>query len=246
MPRLLVLKHVAHEPLGTLDPLLRRSGFRIHYVNFGRTPDARPELDGYHGLVMLGGPMNVDDVAGHPHLGVERELVARAIERGLPTLGICLGAQMIARALGAEVRRSPQKEIGWHRVVPTDGGRADPLFTHFGEAEHLFQWHEDVLDLPSGAVHLARSDNCDHQAYRWGEHVYGFQFHLEVDEPMVERWLRVPGLQPDLELIEGGAERVRRDTSEHLRRLQELAERTFRGFVELFPKRARAHVLPSR
>jgi GMP synthase (glutamine-hydrolysing) len=246
VPKLLVLKHVPHEPLGTLDPLLRRAGFRLHFVNFGRDPDARPTLDGYHGLVMLGGPMNVDDVERHPNLAVVRVLVSRAIDRKLPVLGICLGAQMIARALGAEVRRAQAKEIGWHRVSPTDGARADPLFEHFGESEHLFQWHEDLLDLPRGATHLARSEGCDHQAFRWGERVYGFQFHLEVDEPMVERWLRVPGLQPDLELIDGGAERVRRDTAEHLRRLQELAARTFGGFIDLFPKRSRVNILPSR
>jgi GMP synthase (glutamine-hydrolysing) len=246
MPKLLVLKHVAHEPLGTLDPLLRRSGFRIRYVNFGREPEARPALDGYHGLVVLGGPMNVDDVAGHPHLAVERDLVASAFDRKLPVLGICLGAQMIARVLGARVTRSPEKEIGWHRVSPTAGGRADPLFEHFGESEHLFQWHEDALDLPAEAIHLASSESCANQAFRWGERVYGFQFHLEVDQPMVERWLRVPGLQQDLALIEGGPERVRCDTAEHVRRLGELSARTFGRFIELFPKRSRTSVLSSR
>lgn len=246
MPKLLVLKHVAHEPLGTLDPLLRRSGFRIRYVNFGRHPEARASLDGYHGLVVLGGPMNVDDVAGHPHLAHERELVARALDRNLPVLGICLGAQMIARVLGAEVRRSRTKEIGWHAVAPTGAARADPLFEHFGEIEPLFQWHEDAFELPSGAVHLARSDGCENQAFRFGERVYGFQFHLEVDEPMVERWLRVPTLQPDVELVEGGADRIRRDTREHARRLQSLATTTFGAFLRQFPGRGRVRILPSR
>jgi GMP synthase (glutamine-hydrolysing) len=246
MPKLLVLKHVAHEPLGTLDPLLRRSGFRIRYVNFGRHPDERASLDGYHGLVVLGGPMNVDDVGRHPHLAHERELVARALDRNLPVLGICLGAQMIARVLGAEVRRSPLKEIGWHRVSRTSEARGDPLFEHFDDVEPLFQWHEDGFELPSGAVHLARSESCENQAFRFGERVYGFQFHLEVDEPMVERWLRVPALQPDVGLVAGGAERIRRDTREHARRLQSLAAKTFAAFLRHFPGRGRVRILPSR
>ena len=246
MPKLLVLKHVAHEPLGTLDPLLRRSGFRIRFVNFGRHPGARASLDGYQGLVVLGGPMNVDDVERHPHLAHERELVSRALDRNLPILGICLGAQMIARVLGADVRRSRAKEIGWHRVSATPEARADPLLEHFGEIEPLFQWHEDAFDLPSGAVHLARSEGCENQAFRFGERAYGFQFHLEVDEPMVERWLRVPALQADVELVDGGAERIRRDTREHVGRLQSLAAKTFAAFLRHFPGRGRVRILPSR
>src|SRR6266542_2726158 len=130
MPKLLVCQHVPYEPLGTLDPKLRRSGFRIRYVNFGRDPHARPTLEGYAGLVVLGGPMNVDQVDRHPHLATEVELVLEAIDRQIPVLGVCLGAQLIAKALGAAVRAGAKKEIGWHDVALTEVGGSDPLLGH--------------------------------------------------------------------------------------------------------------------
>ena len=96
MPKLLVLQHVAHEILGTLDPLLRSYGFRNRYVNFDREPEAQPTLDGYHGLAVLGGPMNVDQTDRYPHLATEIEVIHQALEREVPVLGICLGAQLVA------------------------------------------------------------------------------------------------------------------------------------------------------
>src|SRR5690606_7733515 len=146
-------QHVPHEVLGTLDPLFRSFGFRIRYVNFGRDPYARPRLAGYHGLVVLGGPMNVDETHRYPHLATEVELIGEAIQAGLPVLGICLGGQLIARALGARVDRSPVKEIGWHDVAPTAAAREDPILSHLEQAAKIFQWHGDAFEIPAGAVH---------------------------------------------------------------------------------------------
>jgi len=248
MPKLLVFQHVAFEILGTLNPLLREEGFRIRYVNFGRYPHAEPSLDGYHGLVVLGGPMNVDDVAEHPHLATEVRVIQQALERGMPVLGICLGAQLIAKALGARVTRNPRAEIGWYDVKLTAEGKRDPLFTFFRSSEKLFQWHGDTFEMPRGAAHLASSPDCAAQAFRYGHNVYGFQFHLEVDERLVERWLRVPSHQRELEALRGprGAEQIRRQTPRHIRRLNELSEATFRQFLELFGPRRRYRQLPSR
>jgi anthranilate/para-aminobenzoate synthase component II len=108
--RLLVFQHVAHEILGTLDPLLKRAGFRIRYVNFSRQPDAQPSLDGYDGLIILGGPMSVNDSDRLPHLGTEMHLIEQAMKRDLPLMGICLGAQLIAKALGAAVYPNREKK----------------------------------------------------------------------------------------------------------------------------------------
>jgi GMP synthase (glutamine-hydrolysing) len=248
MPKLLVCQHAAHEVLGTLDPLLRSSGFRIRYVNFARHPDAQPTLDGYHGLVLLGGPMNVDETERYPHLSVEKDLVRRALDRRMPVLGICLGAQLIARALGAEVTRSAVKEIGWYEAIPTPAGRTDRIVRHFGESARVFQWHGDTFAIPEGAVHLVSGNGCPNQAFRFGDNVYALQFHLEVDERMIARWLRVPEMRRELEESRPpfDAEKIRKETQEHIHSLRQLGERAFGEFLRLFGDRPRVRVLPSR
>ena len=144
MQKLLVCQHVPFEILGTLNPLLRHAGFRMRYVNFGRQPDARPELDGYSGLVILGGPMSAYEVE-HGHLATEVGLIRTALDRELPVLGICLGAQLIAKALGATVRPNRVPEIGWYGVSVTEEGGKDPLFAHFDD-------NRDVVPMARGHV----------------------------------------------------------------------------------------------
>jgi len=248
MRKLLVCQHVPFEILGTLDPLLRDSGFRIKYVNFGRHPHAQPKLDGYRGLVVLGGPMNVGQGDRHPHLDTEIRLIEQAIERGIPVLGICLGAQLIARALGAHVRENHEKEIGWYDVSVTSEGKDDDLFSHFDETEKIFQWHGDTFDIPDGAVRLASSPTCENQAFRYGDNVYGFQFHMEVDEPLIERWLNVPIHVAEIESLAGKVcpNAIREQTPRHIDRLKNLSDRTFGGFIQLFGHRRRHALLASR
>lgn len=236
MPKILVFQHVPHEPLGTLNPLLRDHGIRIRYVNFGRSVEARPNLDGYHGLVVLGGPMNVDQVADHPHLTTEVELIQQAIERDMPVLGICLGAQLTARALGASVRANPEKEIGWVDVELTEAGRGDDVLGVFQERERIFQWHGDTFEIPAGAVHLAKSAACANQAFRFGSRVYGLQFHLEVDHALIERWLRVPVHQEELRELGGRVDpqAIREETTRVMARAKLLADEVFRAWIGLF------------
>ncbi len=153
MRRLLVFQHVPYEILGNLDPLLRAAGFRIRYVNFDRQPDAKPDISRYHGLIVLGGPMNCDQFERYPYLETEIEVIRQTIEEGKPILGICLGAQLIARALGARVKPNKTKEIGWYELNPTEAGHNDPLFAHFEASQMIFQWHGDTFDIPHGATH---------------------------------------------------------------------------------------------
>jgi GMP synthase (glutamine-hydrolysing) len=248
MSKILVFQHVAYEVLGTLDPLLRGSGIRIKYVNFGRFPDSQPSLEGYRGLIILGGPMNVDQVNQYKHLVTEIDLIQEAIDRGLPVLGICLGAQLIAKALGSEVRKNRELEIGWYDVSPTEDGRKDPLISHFKKTERIFQWHGDTFSLPHGAVHLANSRLCSNQAFRYNGNVYGFQFHLEVDQKMIDRWLRVPHNKEEIERTKGkiDPQNIRKETVLSINRLEQLSNIVFGEFIKYFGNKQRRQRLPSR
>lgn len=248
MKKILVCQHVPHEILGTLNPLLKRAGFRIRYVNFARRPDAQATLDGYHGLVVLGGPMSVNDTDQYPHLTAELKLIEEAMRRNLPVLGICLGAQLIAKTLGASVYRNKEKEIGWYDVIPTAEAKRDPLLAEFRDTEKIFQWHGETFDIPGTAVHLAFSALCANQAFRYGANVYGLQFHLEVDERMIHRWLLVPANRKEIATLNGDidADRIHAETARHIHRLQELSDRVFDEFTGLFGIEKRLVRLPLR
>ncbi|MBI4524031.1 MAG: gamma-glutamyl-gamma-aminobutyrate hydrolase family protein [Deltaproteobacteria bacterium] len=247
MKKLLVCQHVPHEILGTLNPLLKRAGFRIRYVNFGRHPDAQPELEEYNGLVVLGGPMSVNDTNQFPHLITEMKLIEEAMKRSLPVLGICLGAQLIAKTLGVNVYPNQEKEIGWYEVTPTEEAERDPLMVEFRRREKVFQWHGDTFDIPKSAAHLAFSTLCANQAFRYNTTVYGFQFHLEVDEPMIRRWLRVAENREEIAGLRGkiDADRIQLETPEHIERLQQLSHRVFGEFIKLFGIQKKYVKLPS-
>ena len=150
-----------------------------------------PALEQISGLIIFGGEMNVDEVDVHPQLLTQRVLMRRAVDSGIPVLGICLGAQMLARALDARVYRAPVREFGFKTVRLTAGGQRDILLSAFQTDDRVFQWHEDTFDLPAGAELLATGDDVPHQAFRFGRTAWGVQFHFEVDAPGVEAWLRV-------------------------------------------------------
>ncbi len=177
--RLHTLRHVPYEGLGHVGAWARAAGYEISESRGWESVDF-PDPAAYDVLVVLGGPMGVADTGRLAWLGTELEYVGRAIASGTPTLGICLGAQMIAAALGAQVRRNTHPEIGWHTVEPTSGVRDSVLTPFFTAGLRVMQWHYDAFDLPSGAVHLARSEACEHQAFSWDDHVLALQFHPEM------------------------------------------------------------------
>lgn len=248
MRRLLVFQHVPFEILGIFHPMLKEAGFRIRYVNFARYPEARPRIEDYSGLVVLGGPMNADQYDEFPHLEWEVDAIARAADAGMPILGICLGAQLIARAFGARVNRRHSLEIGWYDVTPTQHASDDPLLSALDTSQPLFQWHEDALDLPDGAVHLASSQACGNQAFRVGDKVYGFQFHLEVDQPLIERWLNVPVHREELSDLRGEIDPavIRAETETFIERSRTLGEAVFARFIDLFDLPVRRRMLRTR
>lgn len=245
-PKILVFQHVPYEPLGTLDPLLKNAGFRIRYVNFGRDPHARPSLDGYVALIILGGPMNADQLVEHPHLATELDLIEEALKRDISILGICLGAQLLSKTLGGKVMAGAGREIGWHSVDVTPAGRTDPVLAAFGERREVFQWHDDVIDLPGNVEHLASSTVCPAQAFRYGDHAYGLQFHLEADGALIERWLSVPQHREVFADGDVDPEQIRSRIKASIDPLMTLSNDTFGRWVSRFELQPRRRHLPSR
>ena len=248
MAKVLVFQHVAAEPLGTLDPMLRQRGHRIRYVNFHRDPDANPGIDRYQALIVLGGPMMPDQQDRYPHLKTEMQCIEQALKQGMPVLGICLGAQLLAHALGAPMRPSPAWEIGWYDLEPTARAPADPVFCNLTRAQPVFQWHGYTFDLPAGAAHLARTEVCENQAFRYGQQAYGFQFHLELDERLINRWLNLPAYVRELEAsgVPHDAEAIRLQTHQLMKGSVALSKDVFGAFLEPLGAPAARHILPSR
>ncbi len=247
-PKIIVFQHVPYEPLGTLDPLLKEAGFRIRYVNFGRDPGSRPSLDGYEALIILGGPMNSDQIETYPNLIAEVEIIREAVDRGISVLGICLGAQLLAKALGGSVVKNKTREIGWNDVELTAAGASDPVLSTFQNRQRVFQWHEDGIELPPGTHHLAASKHSRVQAFRHGEQTYGFQFHLEVTESLIDRWLTVPANQATLKDEAGRIkpDHIRQESSASIAALEALSRETFSRWIDRFEIGPRRRRLPSR
>lgn len=182
----LAFRHVPFEGLGLIGPALGERGITIEYADLYRDGASLPDISRAAGLIFLGGPMSVNDDL--PYLRREMDFVTRAVARRQPVLGVCLGAQLIARALGAPVYRNPVKEVGWFDIHPTETAAADPLFAALNQTETVFHWHSETFDLPPDATLLAYSGACRNQAFRLGAAVYGMQFHLEITPEMIADW----------------------------------------------------------
>jgi GMP synthase (glutamine-hydrolysing) len=221
MKTCIALRHVAFEDVGLLAPLLAERGFALCYREAGlddlsAMDPLAPDL-----LVVLGGPIGAMDEGAYPFLGDEVRLLERRLEAGRPTLGVCLGAQLMARALGAAVYPAAAKEIGWGPVQLTSAGQRSCL-RHLDEAAgRVLHWHGDTFDIPAGAMRLASTEVCPHQAFSYGPHALALQFHLEVEAPSLERWfighaaeigatagVSVPALRTDTARWSGSAREI--------------------------------------
>ncbi len=189
--RTLVLQHIACEPPGEYEDVLRERGADIHRVELDEG-DRIPDWRGFDAIVAMGGPMSVNDDASLPWLAEEKRLIAGSVRAGVPFFGACLGVQLLAASLGARVYAGPEPEVGLMPVRLTDEAAADPVFAGLPRDLLTLQWHGDTFDLPEGAVLLAGSARYPHQAFRWGARAYGVQFHLEVSTQMAREWSRVP------------------------------------------------------
>ncbi len=245
MRRVLVLQHETYEVLGTLDEVLKREHFRIRYVNFDRDPDAHPTLDKYNGLILLGGYMGVYESDKHPHLKVEMQLIEEALKKQIPILGICLGSQILAHVLGSDVRKHTEREMGWYDVHLTPEGKQDHVLGNFRGTEKVFQSHGDTFDIPKSATHLAWSELCSGQAFRYGTNAYGLQFHLEVNPLIVKHWLECPQNGAIFSENPGrfDVKQIQADTQNNIDHSMNLSLETFKRFLEHFgPVERRVHL----
>jgi GMP synthase (glutamine-hydrolysing) len=184
----LVITHHPEEGPGLLEDILKDRGWEVNEVglwNGNSLPDPTP----FHLLILMGGPMSVNEEDQHPFLAQEKQFVRRWIKQGNPTVGICLGAQLIAHCLGGRVYKGPKEEIGWYDCVLTEAGRGDPCLQFFPLLFPVFQWHGETFDLPNEAILLATAQDYPHQTFRVGDLTYAFQFHLEITERMIQTWL---------------------------------------------------------
>ncbi len=186
MKKILVLRHEPFEHLGHFADRLTAKGVPFEYKDLGQPLT----LEGYGGVIIMGGPQSAND--RDPGLEAELGLLENAIAADLPALGICLGAQLIAKALGARVYKNEVKEIGWAPVSFTEAAKDDPVLGDFPSPSTFFHWHGETFDIPRGAEWLAYSSNCRHQAFRYGRNVYGVQFHPEIKPEMIVDWSAQP------------------------------------------------------
>jgi GMP synthase-like glutamine amidotransferase len=234
MRRAIILEHVVHEGPARVAKALERAGFELdrHALHAGAPVPAN--LDGTELLVVMGGPMGVGDIgdARYPFLAPELELLRAAVARDFPTLGICLGAQLLAAAAGARVYPNvtgepprATREVGWGAVHFVPSTNEEPALAGLDPAEIVLHWHGDTFDLPRGATLLASTLSCPHQMFRLGRRQYGLQFHIELDEPDLETWLAA-----DTDYVRGalgpdGAERIRRESARFMPRFRQRGDR---------------------
>ncbi len=227
----IVLQHAAPEGPGLIAEALAAKEVETSIVRLDHGRPLPERLGDAAGLVVMGGPMGVGDEAKFPFLAAEKRLIREAVEAGRPVLGVCLGAQLLASALGAAVRPAGRKEIGWHEVRLRGRAQDDALFHGLEPAFTPLSWHGDVFELPAGAEPLARSALTELQAFRHGGRAWGLLFHLEVSRAMVEEMVTAFGG----ELAAAGTtpEAVLTGMARHLARARDLGARVFRRWARL-------------
>jgi GMP synthase (glutamine-hydrolysing) len=184
----LVFQHDPYDGPGYLGEAFLRRGARLTTIRLDDGETA-PDIAPYDMLLVMGGTMNVYQEDKYPWLVKETQAIRQAVQEDQAVLGVCLGGQLLAKALGAQVHLGSATEIGLIPITLTVAGESDPLFKGLSQVEAV-EWHDDTFDIPNGAVALARSDTCVHQAFRFGPRAYGLQFHPEVSPVMLAQWIK--------------------------------------------------------
>jgi GMP synthase (glutamine-hydrolysing) len=182
------LRHVAFEDLGLLAPIMEREGWNVSFCEAAVDDLSHRSIRNADLVIVLGGPIGVYETGDYPFLTSELTLLEHRLSRDLPTLGICLGSQLMAKALGSRVFKGPVKEIGWGTINLTEEGRSSCLKALQGDDAVVLHWHGDTFDLPQGATRLASNVNYENQAFAYGSNALALQFHLEADPRQLEEW----------------------------------------------------------
>jgi len=229
MKKVLALRHVAFEDLGVFAPTLQSAGYDIQYCESGTEDLENLAPEAADLVIVLGGPISVYEEDTYPFLTTEIGFIERRLASSLPTMGICLGAQLIARAAGARVYPGESKEIGLAPITLTDAGAASCL-APFSEAPMTLHWHGDTFDLPHGADHLASTPLCKNQAFAMGSNAIAFQFHPEANTETLENWLI--GHAVELATAEIDVPLLRAKARNYGPELTEKAERVLTAWLE--------------
>ena len=236
MARILVLQHIKSEGLGIIGKALRQKGIAVDFLRIFKGDRIPKSINGYDGLIILGGPMGVYEEDVYPFIKEEITLIKSAIKNNTPILGICLGTQLLAKAAGADVYKGKKKEIGWYKVELTDEGAKDQLFIGLPDEFTVFQWHGDTFDIPENSKCLASSELFPHQIIKVGKNAYGLQFHLEVTAEMVKEWIDIN----DKELASVKSyihpKNILKDTSKHIETIHRYGEIVFNRFLGLIDR----------
>ena len=227
-PQVLIVQHVPWEKPGRIFDSLDDMELPYQIVNIAGTkkPDL-PNFNDLAGVVVMGGPMGAQDFDKYPGLKAEAKLVRAAIAVNKPVLGICLGHQIIATALGAKLKPGKEPEIGFAPIKRID---KHDYFSMWNKTIDGLHWHNDAVSLPEGAQPLARSANTKNQAFRFGS-ALGLQFHLEVTPTLLEEWLDEPSMVKELKAAGGSKSKLREDFAAYDPQLQPLADQVFSGFA---------------
>lgn len=231
MSSLLVIQHAASETIGAFSTVLANRGIQVSCLEAYKKPEIPTGLGSHSGLILMGGPMSVYDEDIYSFLGPERRLIQNCLRENKPVLGICLGCQLIASALGARVVPGAAKEIGWKRVTLTEEGKQDPLLRGIPAIFPGFHWHGDIFDLPRETTRLASSEMTECQAFRYRTNVYGFLFHLEVNEETITAMSGNFASELSVEGIEGAT--LLATAKEVLPRLGPINQEVFERWVAL-------------
>lgn len=231
MNEVIVLQHAGCEAPGLIAKAIERKGVGINTVR-GFAGEAVPaEMGAAAGLVIMGGPMGVYETDRYPFLRRELALIESALHEEKPVLGVCLGSQLLASALGVEVKKGKQKEIGWHAVRLADEADDDALLLDLKKEFTAWHWHGDVYDLPAGCARLAKSGLTPNQAIRYGSKAYGFLFHMEITPEILGGMIQTFADELKEEGIDGG--QLARESAPHLPPLAAMGEQVFKRWAEL-------------